>query len=116
MPQQEETRQRKSPPTSRESYDRLTESSDEEKVETLAALFFTTAQIAAFVGMTKETLTRTLQDEPESPITKAYRRGKMRTEILLRMDTARFALAGSPEAMRDMKEHLIRQNISEDEE
>ena len=116
MPQQEEKKQQKLPPTSAELYEMLIKSSEAEKVETLASLFFTTKQIAAFIGMSLETFVQTLNHKPDDPLTLAYHRGKMKTEIILRFDTNRFALAGSPEALRDMKEYLLKQNISEHEE
>ena len=103
-------------PTSAELYEMLIKSSEAEKVETLASLFFTTKQIAAFIGKPLETFVQTLNHKPEDPLTLAYHRGKMKTEIILRFDTNRFALAGSPEALRDMKEYLMKQNISEHEE
>ena len=116
MPQQEEKKQQKSTPTSAELYETLIKSSDAEKVETLASLFFTTQQIAAFIGKPIEEFKRLLQYKPDDPLTIGYNRGKMQTEVMLRFDTKRFALAGSPEALKDMKEYLLKQNISEHEE
>lgn len=97
-------------------YERLIQSSEAEKVETLASLFFTTKQIAAFIGKPLEDFVQILNHQPADPLSIAYNRGKMKTEILLRFDTNRFALAGSYEALRDMKEYLLKQNISEYEE
>ena len=94
----------------------LIKSSEAEKVETLASLFFTTKQIAAFIGKPVEEFKRLLQYKPADPLTVGYNRGKMQTEVMLRFDTKRFALAGSPEALKDMKEYLLKQNISEHEE
>ena len=85
-------------------------------METLASLFFATKQIAAFIEKPLETFVKTLNHKPDDPLTLAYYRGKMKTEVILRFDTNRFALAGSPEALRDMKEYLLKQNISEHEE
>lgn len=116
MPQQEEKKQQKLPPTSAELYEMLIKSSEAEKVETLASLFFTTKQIAAFIGKPIDDFVRVLNHKPNDPLTLAYHRGKMKTEIILRFDTNRFALAGSPEALKDMKEYLLKQNISEHEE
>lgn len=82
----------------------------------LASLFFTAKQIADFIGKPFEDFVRTLNHKPEDPLSIAYKKGKMKTEILLRFDTNRFALAGSPEALRDMKDYLLKQNISEHEE
>lgn len=90
--------------------------SDAEKVETLASLFFTTQQIAAFIGKPIEDFKRILKYKPDDPLTIGYNRGKMQTEVMLRFDTKCFALAGSPEALKDMKEYLLKQNISEHEE
>ena len=116
MPQQEEKKQQKLPPTSAELYEMLIKSSEAEKVETLASLFFTTKQIAAFIGKPIDTFVQTLNHKPDDPLAIGYNRGKMKTEIILRFDTYNFALAGSPEALRDMKEYLLKQNISEYEE
>lgn len=92
------------------------QSSDTEKVETLASLFFTTKQIAAFIGMPHDKFLKTLNYEPDDSLTVAYHQGKMKTEILLRFDTKLFAIAGNPQALEDMKNYLIKQNISEHEE
>ena len=116
MPQQEEKKQQKLPPTSTELYEMLIKSSEAEKVETLASLFFTTKQIAAFIGKSYDDFAQIINHKPDDPLAIAYYRGKMKTEIILRFDTTRFALAGSPEALRDMKEYLLKQNISEYEE
>ncbi len=116
MPQQEEKKQQKLPPTSAELYEKLINSSEAEKVETLASLFFTTQQIAAFIGKPVEEFKQILQYKPDDPLAIGYNRGKMQTEVMLRFDTKRFALAGSPEALKDMKEYLLKQNISEHEE
>lgn len=116
MPQQDNTKQKESKPTSEQLYEKLIQSSDTEKVETLASLFFTTKQIAAFIGMPHDQFLKTLNYEPDDPLTVAYHQGKMKTEILLRFDTKLFAIAGNPQALEDMKNYLIKQNISEHEE
>lgn len=85
-------------------------------METLASLFFTTRQIADFIGKPYDDFVQIINHKPDDPLAIAYHRGKMKTEIMLRFDTNRFALAGSPEALRDMKEYLLKQNISEHEE
>ena len=85
-------------------------------METLASLFFTTKQIAAFIGKPYDDFVQIINHNPDDPLAVAYHRGKMKTEIMLRFDTNRFALAGSPEALKDMKEYLLKQNISEYEE
>ena len=116
MPQQENTKQKESKPTSEQLYEKLIQSSEAEKVETLASLFFTTKQIAAFIGKPHAEFVKTLNYKPEDPLTIAYFQGKMKTEILLRFDTKQFAIAGSPQALEDMKSYLLKQNISEHEE
>lgn len=85
-------------------------------METLASLFFTAKQIADFIGIPHEDFIRNLNHEPDDSLTLAYHRGKMKTEIQLRFDNLRFALAGSPQALEDMKNYLLKQNISEHEE
>lgn len=116
MPQQAKEKQEELKQTSEQLYETLIKSSKAEKVETLASLFFTTKQIAAFVGIPHEDFVRTLNHNPDDPLAIAYHHGKMKTEILLRFDTKKFAIAGSPQALEDMKAFLLKQNISEHEE
>lgn len=90
---------------------RLTESPLETQVEELAALFFTIDQIADFTGLDVDELRDCLMADDD--IAKAYRRGKMRTVVLLRFDALNYALHGSPQAAAEMKEYLADQNIHE---
>lgn len=114
--QPEEPKQDKSKQTSKASYNQLIESSETEKVETMASLFFTTKQIAAFIGMKHSDFQRIINYDAENPISVAYHRGKMKTEIILRFDSLKFAMSGSPQALEEMKDLLIQQNLSENEE
>lgn len=112
----EETKQDKSKQTSEALYNQLIESSDAEKVEKMASLFFTAKQIAAFIGMKHSEFLRIINCDSENPIAKAYHQGKMKTEIMLRFDSLKFAMSGSPQALEEMKGLLIKQNLSENEE
>lgn len=91
----------------------LSVSSDEEIVENLAEHFFTLTKIAHFIGMNPDELRNLVMYEEGNPLARAYWRGKMRTEIALRFDTLRFAMAGNPLASEDMKEHLSEQILDE---
>lgn len=86
----------------------------ENKVEEMSALFFTISDIAIFIGMERDELKQIIQFKKADPIHIAYRRGKLRTEIKLRYDTQRFALAGNPQASEDMKKYHSQQIIDED--
>ncbi len=92
---------------------RLTESPLEAKVEEMAALFFTLADIALFTGIDEEELRSMILSDPSCPVSEAYRRGKLRTKIMLRFDSLNYALHGSPQALAEMKEHLADQQIDE---
>lgn len=98
------------------SYQTLLESSDVQKVEILASLFFTTKQIASFIGMAHDEFIRIVNYEPDNEMATAYHRGKMMTEIKLRIDSLKFALSGSPQALEEMKQFKVKQSISENEE
>ena len=99
--------------TSEQFLARLTESPVEVRVEELAALFFTIAEIALFIGMDEEELRTEITCDTESPISQAYYHGKLRTKILLRFDSRNFALHGSPQAAQEMREYLSDQQIDE---
>ncbi|MCR5037886.1 MAG: hypothetical protein K6A94_00915 [Bacteroidales bacterium] len=86
----------------------------ENKVEELAALYFSIPDIALFIGVGTEELRNIIAFEEANPIHIAYKRGKLRTSIRLRFDTARFAMAGNPQASQDMKEYLAQQIMEED--
>ena len=97
--------------TSEEFLKRLTESSLETQVEELAALFFSITDIADFTGVSEEELRFSILSDNE--LAKAYRRGKLRTLVMLRFDALNFALHGSPQAAAEMKEYLSDQIIDE---
>ena len=97
-------------------FEDLSKLDKDQKVFELASLFLKIQDIAYFIGEKPEELAKTIKLHPSDPLAIAYHRGKMKTEIMLRFDTNRFALAGSPEALKDMKEYLLKQNISEYEE
>ena len=92
---------------------RLTESPLENKVEELAALFFSINEIALFVGMDEEDLRTEITCVTDSPVSQAYYRGKLRTKIQLRFDSRNYALHGSTQALAEMREYLSDQDIDE---
>ena len=83
-------------------------------MEELAARFFTLTKIARFIGMNPDELRNLVMYEEGNLLSRAYWRGKMRTEIMLRFDTLRFAMAGNPLASEDMKDYLSEQILDED--
>ena len=113
MEQTDQQNLNKSPETSEEFLQALIESPVEKRVEELAALFFTIAEIALFIGMDEEDLRTEITYDTDSPISQAYYRGKLRTKIQLRFDSRNYALHGSPQAIQEMREYLSDQNIDE---
>lgn len=91
----------------------LSVSTDAEIVEMLAAQFFTIRQIAQYIGMDPDNLRSIINYDEGNDLAKAYWKGKMKTEILLRFDTLKFAAAGNPQASQEMKEYLSQQNVDE---
>lgn len=73
----------------------------------------TITEIAMFTGQDADELRATINNQPNNTLTMAYNRGKMRTTIMTRFDNLHYALHGSPEAMRDVKEYLSDQTIDE---
>ncbi len=92
---------------------RLTESSLETQVEELAAHFFSIDDIAVFTGINAEKLRADIAMGENDPVAIAYRRGKLKTQILLRFDALKYALHGSPDASAEMRKYLTLQNINE---
>jgi len=82
-------------------------------VEELAALMFTIEEIALFTHLDEEDLRGRLLTNPFDELTEAYNRGKLKTKIKLRFDSLNYALHGSPEAVKEMREHMTNQQINE---
>ena len=113
MEQTEQEKQNQLPETSEQFLMRLIESPIEVQVEELAALPMTITEIAMFTGQDAEELRAIISSQPKHSLTMAYNRGKMRITIMTRFDNLLYALHGSPEAMRDVKEYLSDQQIDE---
>lgn len=113
MEQTDPQKSNKLPETSEEFLKRLTELPVEARVEELAALFFTIAEIALFIGMDDEELRTEITCNTDSELSQAYYRGKLRTKIQLRFDSRNYALHGSPQALLEMREYLSDQQIDE---
>lgn len=79
----------------------------------MAALLFSIADIALFIGKKDDWLRNLINFHPEDPVAEAYLRGKLRTKIMLRFDSLNYALHGSPQAVNEMKEYLSEQQINE---
>ncbi len=79
----------------------------------MAAHFFSISKIAHFLGMPADDLRNIIKYDENHLLTKAYWHGKMQTEIMLRFDTLKFAMAGNPLANEDMKQYLSEQIIDE---
>lgn len=101
------------PQTSEEFLEKLSASSDADIVRELAALFFEIPDIAFFLGMETEKLATIINLHPDDALSIAYREGQLRTKIMLRFDSRRYALTGSPEATKVMFQHLAEQIKSE---
>jgi len=85
---------------------------DINKIEELAALFFTIQEIALILDINESELRREIK-KPNSDIAKAYYKGKLQTQIELRKQTLKFATKGSPQAEAAMIEFLKKQTSSE---
>lgn len=113
MPQTDPTKSEQSNLTSLQFFQKLSESSDEQIVEELSARFFSVTKIALFLGMDPDELRNIVKYEEGNPLSRAYWKGKIKTEIMLRFDTLQFAMAGNPLASEDMKEYLSEQILDE---
>ena len=87
----------------------------DEKVFELSALFMEVQDIAKFIGMDAEDLANTVKYKPSDPLSIAYHRGRLMTKVMLRFDTRRYAVSGSPDANKEMLAHLSEQMTSEDD-
>ena len=113
MPQTDPKKSEASNQTSEQFFQQLSESSEEEIVQQMAAHFFKISSIAHFLGMPADELRNIIKYDESNLLSKAYWRGKMQTEIMLRFDTLKFAMAGNPLANEDMKQYLSEQIIDE---
>ena len=71
------------------------------------------SEIAYFIGMKPDDLARIIKLHPEDPLSIAYHRGQLKTVIMLRFDARRYAVSGSPDANKEMLQHLSEQKYSE---
>lgn len=99
--------------TSEQFFNKLSGLDKDQKVFELASLFLKIEDIAFFIGMAPEELSNIIKLHPSDELSIAYHRGQMRTMIMLRYDTRRYALSGSPEANKEMLQHLSEQIYSE---
>ena len=98
---------------SEQFFDNLSKLDKDQKVFELAALFMKVPEIAYFIGMSPDELATIIKLHPENELSIAYHRGQMRTVIMLRFDCRRFAVSGSPDANKEMLQHLAEQKHSE---
>ena len=94
-------------------FEDLSKLDEDQKVFELASLFMKVDEIAFFIGKAPDELSRIIRLHPEDPLSIAYHRGQMRTVIMLRFDARRYAVAGSPDANKEMLQHLSEQKVSE---
>lgn len=99
--------------TSEQFFNKLSGLDKDQKVFELASLFLKIEDIAFFIGMEPEELSKIIKLHPADELSIAYHRGQMRTMIMLRFDTRRYAFSGSPEANKEMLQHLSEQMYSE---
>lgn len=94
-------------------FDKLSGLDEDQKVFELASLFLKIQDIAYFIGKTPEELAKIIKLRPADPLAIAYHRGQLKTMIMLRFDARRYAVSGSPEANKEMLQHLAEQIYSE---
>ena len=99
--------------TSEQFFDNLSKLDEDEKVFELASLFMKVPEIAYFIGMKPEELSKIIRLHPENPLSIAYHRGRLKTVVMLRFDVRRYAVSGSPDANKEMLQHLSEQKYSE---
>lgn len=85
-----------------------------DSVRELAGLFFTIEEISLMTGIDQELLRREIA-WGNSELNNAYWIGKLEAEKTLRQKTSDFAKNGSPQAEKQMLEHLQRMNESENQ-
>ena len=102
-----------SKPMSEKFFDRLSALDEDQKVFELASLFMKIQDIAYFIGKSPEELAKIIKLHPADPLAIAYHRGQLKTMIMLRFDARRYAVSGSPEANKEMLQHLAEQIYSE---
>ena len=71
------------------------------------------SEIAYFIGMKPEELSKIIRLHPENPLSIAYHRGQLKTVVMLRFDVRRYAVSGSPDANKEMLQHFSEQKYSE---
>lgn len=94
-------------------FDSLSGLDEDEKVFELSSLFMRIQDIAYFIGKTPEELAKIIKLHPSDPLAIAYHRGQLKTMIMLRFDVRRYAVSGSPDANKEMLQHLSEQIYSE---
>ena len=102
-----------SKPMSEKFFEDLSKLDKDQKVFELASLFLKIQDIAYFIGEKPEELAKTIKLHPSDPLAIAYHRGQLKTMIMLRFDARRYAVSGSPEANKEMLQHLSEQIYSE---
>lgn len=104
---------KESKPMSERFFEKLSGLDEDQKVFELASLFLKIADIAYFIGKQPEELAKIIKLHPADPLSIAYHRGQLKTMIMLRYDARRYAVSGSPEANKEMLQHLSEQIYSE---
>lgn len=82
------------------------------QVKELAGLFFTIPEIALLTGIDEEELKREIKFG-SSELNNAYWIGKLEAQKAIRQSLKKFAEKGSPQAEKQMLEHLRDMNESE---
>lgn len=81
-------------------------------IEEYASLYLTVNEISVLLDLDAEELKREIRCG-KSDVAKAYREGKMQTELELRRNTKAFAAKGSPQAEAQMREYAVKQKLAE---
>jgi hypothetical protein len=81
-------------------------------IEEYASLFFSIDEISVMLNINSEELRREIRNG-ESARAKAYKKGRLKTEVELRRTTKQFAEKGSPQAEALMIEYNKKQKLNE---
>ena len=83
-----------------------------EQIEEYASLFFTIDEISLLLDLSAEQFRREVR-HGQSPLAKAYHRGKLQTILEIRRQTVMFAKKGSPQAEAFVKDYMEKQEGNE---
>lgn len=83
-----------------------------EQIEHYASLLLTVSDIAMLMDFDEDWLREVVRLKT-SPAAKAYYKGKLKTKVLLRESTLKFAIKGSPQAEQLTENYMLNQKRNE---